>query len=100
MLVSFNNLLSKADSNHHKQNQNLLCYHYTIGQFRCKAVAKVVVFCATTKFFNRFFFFVYSNRYTLMEVIHLLQCSGCSFTSPLPNNSFSFLFAQVGISRQ
>ena len=23
--------LSKADSNHHKQNQNLLCYHYTIG---------------------------------------------------------------------
>ena len=24
--------LSKADSNHHKQNQNLLCYHYTIGQ--------------------------------------------------------------------
>ena len=32
-------LLSKADSNHHKQNQNLLCYHYTIGQSefcRCK----------------------------------------------------------------
>ena len=27
-------LLSKADSNHHKQNQNLLCYHYTIGQSR------------------------------------------------------------------
>ena len=26
--------LSKADSNHHKQNQNLLCYHYTIGQSR------------------------------------------------------------------
>ena len=25
-------MLSKADSNHHKQNQNLLCYHYTIGQ--------------------------------------------------------------------
>ncbi len=24
-------VLSKADSNHHKQNQNLLCYHYTIG---------------------------------------------------------------------
>lgn len=24
--------LSKADSNHHKQNQNLLCYHYTMGQ--------------------------------------------------------------------
>ena len=28
-------LLSKADSNHHKQNQNLLCYHYTIGQSCC-----------------------------------------------------------------
>ena len=32
--------LSKADSNHHKQNQNLLCYHYTIGhrfsKFGCK----------------------------------------------------------------
>jgi hypothetical protein len=27
-------MLSKADSNHHKQNQNLLCYHYTIGQSR------------------------------------------------------------------
>ena len=24
--------LSYADSNHDKQNQNLLCYHYTIGQ--------------------------------------------------------------------
>ena len=27
--------LSKADSNHHKQNQNLLCYHYTIGHPKC-----------------------------------------------------------------
>ena len=43
-------LLSKADSNHHKQNQNLLCYHYTIGQSCLLADAKVVVFCATTKF--------------------------------------------------
>ena len=25
-------MLSYADSNHDKQNQNLLCYHYTIGQ--------------------------------------------------------------------
>ena len=25
-------LLSYADSNHDKQNQNLLCYHYTIRQ--------------------------------------------------------------------
>ena len=27
-------MLSKADSNHYKQNQNLLCYHYTIGQYK------------------------------------------------------------------
>ena len=25
-------VLSQADSNHHKQNHKLLCYHYTIGQ--------------------------------------------------------------------
>ena len=25
-------VLSQADSNHHKHNQKLLCYHYTIGQ--------------------------------------------------------------------
>ena len=31
--------LSKADSNHHKQNQNLLCYHYTIGQSRVQRYA-------------------------------------------------------------
>ncbi len=31
--------LSKADSNHHKQNQNLLCYHYTIGHCGCKGNA-------------------------------------------------------------
>ena len=47
--------LSKADSNHHKQNQNLLCYHYTIGQsqllFIQFAAAKVVVFHSTTKYF-------------------------------------------------
>ena len=28
--------MSKADSNHHKQNQNLLCYHYTIGHPRSR----------------------------------------------------------------
>ncbi len=40
--------LSQADSNHHKQNQNLLCYHYTMGQSNMYAEfydsAKVVVF--------------------------------------------------------
>ena len=30
MLTSL--LLSYPDSNQDKQNQNLLCYHYTIGQ--------------------------------------------------------------------
>ena len=28
-------LLSHEDSNFDKQNQNLLCYHYTIGQSLC-----------------------------------------------------------------
>ena len=41
-------MLSKADSNHHKQNQNLLCYHYTIGQSKNEVLwivgAKIVVF--------------------------------------------------------
>ena len=27
--------LSYLDSNQDKQNQNLLCYHYTIGQSSC-----------------------------------------------------------------
>ena len=55
-------VLSKADSNHHKQNQNLLCYHYTIGHrflliLQVKTIitgAKVVVFYATTKYFRTF----------------------------------------------
>ena len=50
--------LSKADSNHHKQNQNLLCYHYTIGQSQLLiiqfAAAKVVLFHSTTKYFCGF----------------------------------------------
>ena len=33
-------MLSKADSNHHKQNQNLLCYHYTIGQSMVEKLCK------------------------------------------------------------
>ena len=48
-------VLSKADSNHHKQNQNLLCYHYTIGQCGvsgCKGIA----FFLFSKFFRSFFF--------------------------------------------
>ena len=31
------NLLSQQDSNLYKQNQNLLCYHYTMGQFSNRA---------------------------------------------------------------
>ena len=34
MAFLLSKMLSKADSNHYKQNQNLLCYHYTIGQSR------------------------------------------------------------------
>ena len=45
-------LLSQADSNHHKQNQKLLCYHYTIGQFYG---AKVMIFYPTAKFLRIIF---------------------------------------------
>ena len=38
-------MLSLADSNHYKQNQNLLCYHYTIGQkSKCK-VTEIFLYC-------------------------------------------------------
>ena len=41
-------LLSYADSNHDKQNQNLLCYHYTIRQ-SYKSAAKLSFLYKTTK---------------------------------------------------
>ena len=64
----FLRMLSQADSNHHKQNQNLLCYHYTIGQtYRCvryeplfsdppshNSTAKVMLFLGLPKFFAVF----------------------------------------------
>ena len=37
-----------ADSNHDKQNQNLLCYHYTIRQ-SYKSAAKLSFLYKTTK---------------------------------------------------
>ncbi len=44
-------LLSNQDSNLDRQNQNLKCYHYTIGQsvFLSKAVAKILLFIVVTK---------------------------------------------------
>ena len=49
--------LSYLDSNQDKQNQNLLCYHYTIGQsyasFR-KSGAKIDVFIYPCKFLAYF----------------------------------------------
>ena len=35
-------LLSHEDSNLDKQNQNLLCYHYTIGQSSVPSFGKAV----------------------------------------------------------
>ena len=47
--------LSYLDSNQDKQNQNLLCYHYTIGQSLCasfrKSAAKLVFFICLCKLF-------------------------------------------------
>lgn len=43
--------LSYQDSNLDKQNQNLMCYHYTIGQiFRKKSAAKIRLFPDVAKF--------------------------------------------------
>ena len=68
-------LLSLADSNHYKQNQNLLCYHYTKGQSRYSA-AKVVLFLSTTKYFRKI------------------------LISPSAGNSSSFPSVQAGIYRR
>ena len=50
--------LSYLDSNQDKQNQNLLCYHYTIGQSSCasfrKSAAKIEVFLYLCKVFSFF----------------------------------------------
>ncbi len=50
--------LSYADSNHDKQNQNLLCYHYTIRQ-SYKCAAKLSFLYKTTKKKNVFLLVFY-----------------------------------------
>ena len=47
-------LLSHLDSNQDKQIQNLLCYHYTIGQFFRDAKVKKFVFW--NKYFSAMIF--------------------------------------------
>ena len=48
-------LLSHQDSNLGKQNQNLMCYHYTMGH--SKTAAKVTLFRNVAKFilFNAYY---------------------------------------------
>ena len=50
--------LSYLDSNQDKQNQNLLCYHYTIGQSSCasfrKSGAKIELFLYPCKLLAHF----------------------------------------------
>ena len=60
--------LSKADSNHHKQNQNLLCYHYTIGHRLLNAGAKVRNIWHTTKLFQTFLFY-YQKIIVLLSLL-------------------------------
>jgi hypothetical protein len=38
--IVFNLVLPDLDSNQDKQNQNLMCYRYTIGHLRCKFMKK------------------------------------------------------------
>ena len=55
-------MLSYPDSNQDKQNQNLLCYHYTIGQSLLRSLvksgAKVVQSSVKNKYFSCFWFLV------------------------------------------
>lgn len=43
--------LSDRDSNPNKKSQNLLCYHYTIGQFSFCKHLNLAVFLAMSRFF-------------------------------------------------
>ena len=58
--------MSYQDSNLDKQNQKLLCYHYTIGQFHCaffsKSEAKVQCFHETAKFLHIFLHYAQAAR--------------------------------------
>ena len=51
--------LDYQDSNLDKQNQNLLCYHYTIVQssyrFLLESGAKISIYLETTKFISNYF---------------------------------------------
>ena len=52
MLTFF--MLSYLDSNQDKQNQNLLCYHYTIGQsfvLSAKKRCKDIILCRNSQIF-------------------------------------------------
>ena len=49
-------LLSWKDSNPHKQNQNLRCYHYTTRQWFC--AANIEIFIMRRAILTEFYFFV------------------------------------------
>ena len=53
-------LLSCQDSNLDKQDQNLLCYHYTTRQFR---TAKIVNFPKTKKYRLKIYLFRLQNHH-------------------------------------
>ena len=60
MIIRASFWLSYQDSNLDKQNQKLLCYHYTIGQCDCKDTH----FCKNSQT-NWLFFYLYVARRTL-----------------------------------
>ena len=78
-------LLSQADSNHHKQNQNLLCYHYTIGHTYPLAAAKVRKIWRSTKFFLQKILFYYQQIVVLLtflcqKILSIDEIFGCNRT--------------------
>ena len=79
--------LSYLDSNQDKQNQNLLCYHYTIGQSSCasfrKSGAKIEVFLYPCKLLM-YFLFCDEQEVVLLaalyeQVLVVEQVCGCDF---------------------
>ena len=89
MIIRASFWLSYQDSNLDKQNQKLLCYHYTIGQTYALSVKKRCKdrgLQANPKYFDYFF--------------TLPPCKSLNFTSRSAENSSFYHAEQADISRQ
>ena len=81
--------LSYQDSNLDKQNQKLLCYHYTIGQTHVLSVKKR---CKDRG--------LQANLQIFRSLFYFLSSKSCIITSQSINNSSFYRAEQADISRQ